>query len=515
MERRNFLKQAIVTAAGSALLPGITKAGAFWEDTPLVIDGKGPGKGFTNFWTKTVGAGRASEGLRANWLEQLQFSKKHCGFEYARLHGIFHDDMFVIKNNNGTTVYNWQYVDEVYDKMLKSGVKPFVELSFFPKDISSGQSSQLWWKAHVTPPADFVKWTDLVTSFAKHCIERFGIEEVSTWYFEVWNEPDQRAFWDGTKAQYFELYKASATALKAVSPRLRVGGPATGSFGADGKGVWIEEFLAYCAGEKLPVDFVSTHPYPANGGQPRELDATSKDLLWLNGVVRKSPFPQAEIHCTEWNSSASVHDAMHDGLPVAAYIVKVNADSIGLVDSLAYSSFSDGYDETGAGDAFHGGVGLVNNFSIPKPSFHAYRMLHAMGDELLYNKDGIVVTRHKDSKRLSAILYNLPAAIKTVPMGAADALFSVGEDKAFNFKLTGTHPDARFNVEILDRDNGNALKAFKDAGSPESPAKDQIQTLQQMAMAVKEAQILASTTGILQVGMTLRSWDVVLIDEVK
>src|SRR3954468_13420750 len=122
MERRNFLKQAIVTAAGTALLPGITKAGAFWEDAPLIIDGKGPGKAFTNFWTKTIGGGRASEGLRANWLEQLQFSKKMCGFEYARVHGIFHDDMFVIKNNNGATVYNWQYVDEVYDKMVKSGV---------------------------------------------------------------------------------------------------------------------------------------------------------------------------------------------------------------------------------------------------------------------------------------------------------------------------------------------------------------------------------------------------------
>jgi xylan 1,4-beta-xylosidase len=206
---------------------------------------------------------------------------------------------------------------------------------------------------------------------------------------------------------------------------------------------------------------------------------------------------------------------MHDGLPAAAYIVKVNADSIGLVDSLAYSSFSDGYDETGAGDAFHGGVGLVNNMGIPKPAFHAYRMLHALGNELLYNKDGIVVTRHKESNRLSAILYNLPAAIRTVPMGAADALFSVGEERAFNFKLTGTHPDARFNVEILDRDNGNALHAFKDAGSPESPAKDQVQTLQKMAMAVREEQILASTTGILQVGKSLKSWDVVLIEEVK
>ena len=511
MERRYFIKQAFVTAAGTALLPGIMKGNALWE--PLIIDGKAPGKPFTHFWSKTVGGGRASEGLRAPWLEQLQFSKKNCGFEYVRCHGIFHDDMFVFKSNNGATVYNWQYVDELYDKMLKSGVKPFVELNVFPKEIAGSQSTQLWWKAHVAPPAEMVKWGDMMTGFAKHLIERFGIDEVSTWYFEVWNEPDQQNWWQGTKAQYFDMYKTSVTAIKAVSPRLRVGGPATGSFGADGKGPWIEEFLAYCATEKLAVDFVSLHPYPSDAGMARELDATFKDLQWLNGVVRKSAFPQAEIHATAWSSSANSRDLMHDSMPAAAYIIKANADSIGLVDSLAYTSFTDGYDEAGIGDAFHGGVGLVNNQAIPKPAFHAYRMLHLLGDEMLYNKDGIVITRHKDSKKITAIVYNFPTAVKTTPTGAPDQIMNAGEERAFNLKLTNVHPDARFNVEIMDRDNGFALKAWKDAGSPEVPTKEQAQTLQQMGMAVKEEQIMASTTGILQVGKSLKPWDVVLIDE--
>ena len=513
MERRNFIKQAFVTAAGTALLPGIMKGNALWE--PIIIDAKIPGKPFTHFWSKTIGGGRASEGLRAAWLEQLQFSKKMCGFEYVRCHGIFHDDMFVFKSNNGTTVYNWQYVDELYDKMLKSGVKPFVELSVFPKEIAGSQATQFWWKAHVAAPAEMSKWGDMMTGFAKHLIERFGIEEVSTWYFEVWNEPDQRTWWEGTKAQYFDLYKTTVNAIKAVSPRLRVGGPATGSFSADGKGPWIEEFLAYCATEKLAVDFVSLHPYPTEGGMAREIDATFKDLQWLNGVVRKSAFPQAEIHATEWSSSANARDAMHDNMPAAAYIIKVNADSIGLVNSLAYTSFTDGYDETGTGDAFHGGVGLLNNQTIPKPSFHAYRMLHLLGDEMLYNKDGIVITRHSDSKKITAIVYNFPTAVKTTPAGAPDQILNVGEERAFNLKLTNVHPDARFNVEIMDHDDGNAVHAWKNAGSPEVPTKEQAHTLQQMGMAVREEQIMASTTGVLQVGKSLKPWDVVLIDETK
>lgn len=513
MERRSFVKQVFVTAAGTFMLPQLVKAGDYWE--PIVVDGKAPGKPFTHFWSKTVGGGRASEGLRPAWLEQLEYSKKFCGFEYTRVHGVFHDDMNVWKSNNGTTVYNWQYVDDLYDKILKSGVKPFVELSVFPKEIAGGPGTSLWWKAHVIPAADFTKWGEMMSAFAKHLIERFGADEVSTWYFELWNEPDQITWWTGTKAQYFEMYKTTVTAIKGVSPKLRVGGPATSGMGADGKGPWIEEFIAYCAAEKLALDFVSMHPYPTEGGLARDIDATLKDLQWINGVVRKSAFPQAEIHLTEWSSNASVKDMMHDNLPEAAYIVKVHADCIGLADSLAYTSFTDGVGEGGVGDAFHGGIGLLNNQGIPKPSFHAYRMLHLLGDEMIYNKDGIVITRHKDSKRITAIVYNYPSGIRTVPTGAAEQVMSMGEERAFNIKLTNVHPDARFNVEILDAENGNAIRAWKEAGSPEIPTKDQAQTLRAMAMSVREEQILASATGILQVGKSLKQWGVALIDEVK
>ena len=155
-------------------------------------------------------------GLRAGWLEQLQMVQENCGFEYVRFHGLFHDDMFPVFEKDGKVTYNWQYIDDLFDRMLDLNVRPFIELGFFPKSIAAENSkTQFWWKGYITPDENsFPKWHDLVKAFTQHLVDRYGIDEVLTWYFEVWNEPNlDRGFWDGTKSQYFELYKQSVLAV--------------------------------------------------------------------------------------------------------------------------------------------------------------------------------------------------------------------------------------------------------------------------------------------------------------
>src|SRR5262249_40686022 len=112
------------------------------------------------------------------------------------------------------------------------------------------------YRANVTPPRDPKAWGELVRRLVVHWGERYGLEEVRQWYFEVWNEPNLNAFWTGSQRQYFELYRESALAIKAWDAGLRVGGPATA------KNEWIDAFLDFCEREGLPVDFVSTHHYP-------------------------------------------------------------------------------------------------------------------------------------------------------------------------------------------------------------------------------------------------------------
>lgn len=180
-------------------------------------------------WNECVGAGRAHEGLRANWLEQLKLAVDTCGFRYIRFHGLLHDEMFVYKEVNGQPVYNWQYIDELFDRLLDAGIRPFVELGFMPNDLASAEGYQFWWKGNVTPPKSDEKWQGLIDAMIRHWISRYGVDEVLTWYFEVWNEPNLNGFWKGTRSEYFHLYKITVQAIKAIHPYLRVGGrrPAT------------------------------------------------------------------------------------------------------------------------------------------------------------------------------------------------------------------------------------------------------------------------------------------------
>lgn len=550
MKRRKFLRDTILTTGGVLFIPSVLKAEPVMQagTLKLVASAKAPGTKFDHFWSKCVGAGRANEGLRASWLEQLKLTKEQCGFQYCRFHGLFHDDMFVYREEKGKQVYNWQYIDDLFDRMLDIGVKPFVELGFMPAALSSDDSLlQFWWKAHVSPPNDYGKWTGLVSEFTKHCVSRYGIEEVRTWYFEVWNEPNLRGFWLGSKSQYFELYKTAVTAIKAIDKKLRVGGPSTSNFVPDDrfagefedkkkhktlivkdinslewKGVWIADFLEYCKGENLPVDFVSTHPYPTDwaldpmsgkgGGAVRKVNATKEDLAWLRKTIKESAYPAAELHCTEWSTSPSSRDNTHDSLQAATFVIKANVESIGLADSLSYWTFTDVFEEKGAGDSiFHGGFGMINFQGIVKPTFHAYRMLNSLGDELLKQEEGMIITRHSKSGKILALLYHYPSERKNVVDGNVTEVLNSGTPRKFSLNLTELKANAAIEIETLDRNNGFAYLKWKEMGSPEPPTRQQTKQLKFSAMALKKEEIKVSPDGKLNWERVLQPWDCITI----
>jgi len=508
----------------------------------IQADRRDGGSPLKHFWSTTVGAGRANEGLRASWQEQLHTAVTNNGFRYVRFHGLFHDDMFVYHETNGVPVYNFQYIDDLFDRMLENGARPFVELSFFPSDMAARKGSVgFWWGGNGSPPSDYSKWAELVHRFAEHCIQRYGLNEVRKWYFEVWNEPDLDAgFFTGTQSQYFELYKITALTLKAVDPQLRVGGPATSNFHvpdeiwkkAEAEGTdpmtlpwrptWIEDFFLYCKNNSLSVDFISTHPYPMDmqyRGKTvhRSVNSTHDDLLLLRKMVDASPFPHAEIHLTEWSSSPSSRDHTHDSLPAAAYVIKCNLDSIGLVDSLSYWTFTDVFEEQGAGDTiFHGGFGMINYQSIPKPVFHGYRFLNALGDEVLARTSGAIITRDQKSGHLIALAYNYPVEVPyslpgTSSLAEADQLAAMGSARQFSVELSGLPPNAPILIETLDKEHGNATRAWEEMGQPPTPTREQTEALRKAAWGTAKELVHADASGRLVSHRKLEAWSLVLI----
>lgn len=516
------------------------------------IDFCSEGQRYKPYWKTCVGAGRANEGLRAAFQRQLRQVQEQIGFRYLRFHGLLHDDMFVVRENeSGEKIYNFQYIDELFDSMLEMQIRPFVELSFFPSCLKGGDATQFWWKANITPPETWDGWCALIDRLIRHWLQRYGEAEVRTWYFEVWNEPNLNSFWDGTRSQYFSLYAATAQTIKSIDPHLRVGGPATSNFVPDDRfdgetedfthhlthkvddldslnwhGVWIEAFLDYCAKHHLPLDFVSTHPYPTDfafdqtgqmKGRTRNVDSTRQDMMWLKQTVQRSAYPNAEIHLTEWSSSPSARDCTHDYLQEAAYLVKCNLDGIGLADSLSFWAFTDVFEETGAGDSiFHGGFGLINYQGIVKPSFHAYRMLSRLGDTLLYRDEHAFFT--KKEGKLAALLYHYPLS-STVSMSPypdrsrAQKELETGEAVTVSCTLTGLTPGAEILIETLDREHGWALPLWLDMGAPEPPTREETARLIEHANATDRRTVTADAQGTLTLQLSVCPWNVIGIYE--
>jgi xylan 1,4-beta-xylosidase len=335
---------------------------------------------------------------------------------------------------------------------------------------------------------------------------------------------------------------------------LKVGGPATSNFVPDDRfggerqageksvtgqlknlgdvewrGVWIREFLEFCERERLPVDFVSAHPYPTDipfghevdGMRTRPADSTLRDLQWLRQIVNQSAFPSAEIHLTEWSTSPSARDFTHDFPQSAAYIIKTNIEASGLVDSLAYWTFTDVFEEHGAGDsAFHGGFGLINYQGIVKPAFHAYRFLNQLGEEEIFRADGLLATRTKSAGRLRAVLCHFPAEHPDAPpfagsLEAAERTLATGAPITREIEIQHLPPNAAVLVETVDAAHGFALRQWQAMGNPSSPTPDQILLLRKFAWDTHRQIVSAKKNGVLNLRLSLAPWAVALLREIE
>jgi len=436
------------------------------------VDANAPAHAFPHFWEKMFGSGRAILTLRESYRDDLRAVKTATEFDYVRFHAIFHDELGVYdEDKNGKPVYNFAYIDQVYDGLLQNHVRPFVEISFMPKKLSSNPNAvhPFWYKQNVAPPKDWDKWDQFIRAFAQRLVQRYGEDEVAQWYFEVWNEPNID-FWAGTPKQstYFELYDHTARALKSVSIRLRVGGPATPA--AD----WVDAFLAHADQADVPVDFVSSHGYA---------DDTVENLFHKNkdvpmdqrvcGAIAKvrtqisaSTHADVPLFWTEWNVPSFGKLNARDTIYVGAALADDIRQCDGLVEMMSFWTLSDVFEESGPKRApFDGGFGLIAMGGIKKPSYGAFSLLHKLGIRRLENSaPDVLVTRREDGT-LAIALWNLVDPDKT------------GPEKLVHLTLRGIAPDALVSVETLDSEHGNTLAEYKAIGSPLYPTRQQVEEI--------------------------------------
>jgi xylan 1,4-beta-xylosidase len=440
----------------------------------IVIDALAASHPFPHFWERMFGSGRAILSLRDSYRRDLHAVKEITGFDYLRFHAIFHDEVGVYdEDSQGQPLYNFSYVDQIYDGLLTNGVRPFVEISFMPSKMAARNILHtFWYKPNISPPKDWEKWDGLIAAFTKHLVDRYGVDEVAQWYFEVWNEPNLD-FWAGDpkQATYWELYDHTARAIKRISPQLRVGGPATA------QAAWVDAFIRHCVEENIPVDFVSTHVYAndlpedvfgSHADVPRD-QMIGRAVSKVHDQIKASSLPGLRLIWSEFNASYKTEPEVTDSIYMGPWLAQMIRQCDGLVDMMSYWTFSDVFEEQGVVKTpFYGGYGLIAAGGIPKPAFNAFKLLHKLGDERIQlDSDSTLLTRRKDGTLVLA-LWNYAAPQET------------GSLKTVTLRLANSNAN-QASILRVDSDHGDFHSAYEKMGAPRYPTRAQLHDLRQAA----------------------------------
>ena len=482
---------------------------------------------FDKHWQFCVGSGHAGLALRADYGHLLRQGREELGMERVRFHGIFGSgmhtmhtlrDILPLPGLKKFTETSFRHCGLAYDNVLAAGMKPFVELSFMPPMLAKRQlRGAFFYKPNVNPPKDYDAWKNYVQAFVRFLRKRYGAEEVRSWFFEVWNEPDLPiAFFNGTQKEYFHLYEVTARAIKAIDPLIQVGGPATAG------SRWIAAFMQYCKENKVPVDFVTTHQYAGDpiGGVSEKgkregslLGAVYQRFRSLKDAPRDAILPayrrlmrdeteekdltdgaflsnaalvmqQAEgkpVYYTEWNTSATFSAYSNDTRKVAAYNVKTCLGLEGMLTGSSIWCFSDIFEELHPfPEEFHGGFGLLTQGGIKKPVYHGMRMLAEAGNEryvlpgALEGEISMAAFRSASETQVLLIRQNMKN------------LFDLPKEEA-RVSVALEQEPKRVWLQRIDGTHGNPLQLWEDMGSPQVPTPAQMEQLKKQSAVQDEA----------------------------
>ena len=455
-----------------------------------------------HFWEHSVGSDHAPMALRADWQRDLKRAHDELGFSYVRFHGLLSDDMGTVVREKRKLLYSFFNCDQVFDFLISIGMKPFVELGFMPGPLASGKKTVFKYQGNITPPKDYTQWAELIESLVSHCVERLGESEVKEWLFEVWNEPNLKEFWSGTQRDYFRLYRYTAEAIKRISPSLKVGGPATAN------SAWIEDFVAFCDRNDVPADFVSTHYYQ-NDGYEHDGELELQLFKSQRGIMRevaqntRSHSGNRPVYYTEWNTSSSPFDSLHDEPYAAAAVASTVMEANGLVDGYSFWTFSDIFEENYLPSVpFHGGFGLLTLHGIPKPTYRTFQLLHDLGD-----RQSLVDGLHET---VDCSVIQKDSSVTVLLTNHTTPGHTIGTEE-IQIRLDNAREPNAARIQRVDEEHANAKRVWEEMGQPEYLNRKEVERLEEASQLVSEKQSMDFHDGSLFLKTTLPAHGVAAI----
>jgi xylan 1,4-beta-xylosidase len=519
---RSFLLLAAIgtVLAAPAFAPALAQPTARGTDRVIDVDLARAGEPVDRAFDLSVGSDYAGTLIRPDSLRQLDVAVRELGFRYVRFHDIFSDALGTVRVRDGKTVYDWSGIDRLYDALLARGIRPFVELGFTPGALKTSDQTIFYWKGNTSHPrAD--GWAALIDAYIRHVRARYGAAEVRRWFFEVWNEPNLDGFWEkADKAAYFRLYETTARTIKAIDPRLRVGGPATAG------AAWIPDLLDDAAARHVPIDFVTTHTYGVDGGFLDERgqddnklstnpDSVTGDVRRVRAQIQASKFPGLPLYFSEWSASYNPRDPVHDSYVSGPFILTKLRATRGLAQGMSYWTYSDLFEEAGPPPTpFHGGFGLMNREGIRKPAWFAYKYLNAVEGRTIATTDRQVLAA-TGGKRTSVLLWDWTQPVQTVSNRPFfTTVLPATPAPAATVRLTHLAAGSyRVTVRRTGFHANDAHSRYLEMGSPKTLSAAQVAELQRLTADTPETArtVRVGRDGGYRLRVPMRTNDVVLV----
>lgn len=472
-----------------------------------IIDTQG-GQAYTKYWSKMINIGYARDLLNSDMQEQLNQLKNDLEFSYARVWGIFEDDMLLEDRSEGDIQFNFSTINKLLDILLNLGLKPFIELGPKPKIISKNIEETL-----VIEPImkrSLEEWRNLSRAFLSQCVERFGIEEVETWYFEIWRpnfdfiRNRNKTYIDQLQdplefQEYFKLFGEFKKIAKEIVPSAKVGGC---GLSMDSEGDKLNLLLQEWKKEEFQPDFLSVYLYPVEIERvdmqiPNSHSADSEYILntltELRRSLKNSGFNELELNVTEWNNTVSNRDYLNDSCFKATYMIKnlienLTENKVKMIGYwLASDIFSDFRDSK---NLLFGGVGLITKNGIKKPSYHAFALLKRLGNILVAKGENYIVTK-KTGGSFQVLCFNykhFDYSYYLSPEGSIGInqqyeIFENNDALVISIKMQGIR-NGRYRVKKLklNREHGSVLDEWFNIGQASDLKQDEIEYLKQICI---------------------------------
>lgn len=475
-------------------------------------------------WNNLFNVGWAKEALLAPVQAQIMKLQREIGFSYIHFHGLFDDDMQVCKRMpDGKLDFNFTYIDMLFDFLISQNLLLDIELSFIPADLAADQTEFFQHRSHPCAPMYMNDWIELVRAFMRHCINRYGIELVQQWRFELFSS--KYAYYQTlSKEEYWLLYGLSYRAIKGLLPQAQYGLFIDLALSCGSRDDNMFEYIMPQAIEAdMKPDFIALECFHGEYQYMKGDEVLSKTISQIDNPTPRTKNPDfladkleqlkeytkvfgmeaVPIYLNTWNSSDWQEDQYHDAIYKPAFLMKNILDNEDVLDAFGYWTLSDLLEETRhKEDLFHGGFGLLTYNGIPKASYFTYYMLKKLGKILLKKGEGYYVT--KEMGGIQVLLYNYSheeflSHYKNFSSGA-----DVKKRPFISVQIllrNINNGNYEINTALLNKENGSAYDTWMKIGAPKELKVNQhhyIESVSRPTTTIKNAKITNNTFMIEQ-----------------